>query len=119
MVHILVVDDEPLIAIMLQDWLNEIGFKTVGPACNIADALRLVGSEIIDAAILDVSVGNSDTVPVARALKEKLVPFIYLTGHVNFRLPTVIEGAPVATKPVDFTALEILLRKLLESKPSL
>ncbi len=58
MVHILVVDDEPLIAMMLQDWLNEIGFKTVGPACNIADALRLVGSEIVDAAILDVSVGK-------------------------------------------------------------
>ena len=67
MAKILIVDDEPLITAMLEDWLSELGHDVVGPAHNLAKALELAKSEI-DAAIVDVSLGKDNAYPLVEAL---------------------------------------------------
>ena len=63
MAKILIVDDEPLITAMLEDWLSEMGHDVVGPAHNLANALELAKSEM-DAAIVDVSLGQDNAYPL-------------------------------------------------------
>jgi hypothetical protein len=65
MARILIVDHEPLITAMLEDWLSELGDIVVGPADSLASALELADSDI-DAAIVDVSLGKDNSYPVSR-----------------------------------------------------
>ena len=80
MARILIVDDEPLIAAMLEEWLSELGHVAVGPAHNLAQALELAGSDV-DAAIVDVSLGDDNSYPLAEALMARGLPFALATGH--------------------------------------
>ena len=66
---LLIVDDEPLIAMLAQDWLEDLGHQTLGPAHDLKTALTLA-QEPMDAAILDVSLGADKSFEVARRLRE-------------------------------------------------
>src|SRR5258708_19956460 len=80
MAKILVVDDEPLITAMLEDWLSELGHDVVGPAHNLAKALELAKSEI-DAAIVDVSLGKDNAYPLVEALMARGLPLARAPAH--------------------------------------
>ncbi len=80
MARVLIVDDEPLIAMLAQDWLEDLGHQTVGPAHDLKTALTLA-MEPLDAAILDVSLGADKSYEVARRLRAQDVPFAFATGH--------------------------------------
>ena len=80
MARILIVDDEPLITAMMEDWLAELGHVVVGPAHNLARALDLADGEI-DAAIVDVSLGKDNSYPLVEALIARGAPFALATGH--------------------------------------
>ena len=80
MARILIVDDEPLITAMMEDWLSELGHVVVGPAHNLARALELGKSEI-DAAIVDLSLGEHNSYPLIEALIARGLPFALATGH--------------------------------------
>jgi hypothetical protein len=67
MARILVVDDEPLISAMTEDWLSELGHSVVGPAHNLAAALKLAEMDL-DAAIVDLALGKDKSYPLADAL---------------------------------------------------
>jgi CheY-like chemotaxis protein len=79
--RILVVEDEALIAAMVEDMLIELGAVVVGPASTIAKGLALAGSEEIDAALLDVNVRNERIDPIADVLKGRGIPMIFATGY--------------------------------------
>ena len=70
MARILIVDDEPLIAEIAEEWLAELGHAVVGPAYDLKTALSLADGDL-DAAILDVSLGRNDSYPVADRLKAR------------------------------------------------
>ncbi len=80
MARILVIDDEPLIAMAVSDWLADLGHEVVGPAVDLAGALALV-EQPIEAAILDVTLGKDDSSPVAQRLIDKKIPFVVASGH--------------------------------------
>ena len=80
MARILVVDDEPLISAMTEEWLSELGHVVVGPAHNLAAALELAEMDM-DAAIVDVSLGKDNSYPLAEALSARGVPFALATGY--------------------------------------
>ena len=80
MARILVVDDEPLISAMTEEWLSELGHVVVGPAHNLATALKLAEMDM-DAAIVDVSLGKDNAYPLADALTARGVPFALATGY--------------------------------------
>ena len=96
--RILVVEDEALIAVMVEDMLAELGSVVVGPAATIPAALALVKSEVIDAAVLDVNVRGERIDPVAEALFARGVPVLFATGYGEVRLAKAHKAA-VIDKP--------------------
>ncbi len=96
--RILVVEDEALIAVMVEDMLADMGGDVVGPAGTIAAALELARGEALDAAVLDVNVRGERIDPVAEALMARGVPVLFATGYGEVRLAS---GAPatVIDKP--------------------
>lgn len=84
--RILVVEDEALIAVMVEDMLTEMGSVVVGPAATIEQALALARTGEIDGAVLDVNVRGERIDPVAEALAERGVPMLFATGYGEVRL---------------------------------
>jgi CheY-like chemotaxis protein len=79
---ILVVEDEPLVALMVAEMLRDAGCIVIGPAYDVATALTYFQTEQPDAAVLDFNLGrNGTSAPVADALASAGVPFIYATGY--------------------------------------
>ena len=98
--QILVVEDEPLIAMLVEAMLVDLGFKVLGPAHTVASALDLLGEEPrIDAALIDLNLGGQSAFPVADALRARGVPMIFCTGYGEMGLREVDLGSPVLCKP--------------------
>jgi CheY-like chemotaxis protein len=98
--RILVVEDEMMIAMLVEDMLGELGCVVVGPANTLAEALELAGTESdLDAALLDVNLGGQPVFPVADAIRAKGVPSIFSTGYGDAGLRDVDRGAQVLQKP--------------------
>lgn len=98
--RVLVVEDEALIAVMVEDMLLEMGSEVVGPAATIEGALALARSEAIDAAVLDVNVRGERIDPVAEALMARGVPVLFATGYGEVRLAS---GIPVTVIDKPYT----------------
>jgi CheY-like chemotaxis protein len=113
MARVLVVDDEALIAMMLSDLLAEYGHETVGPAHTEGQALELVASTPIDAAILDVTLGDHDCFAVAEALRKRGIPFAFATGHGVQAMPDAFRERMTVSKPFDFEVVRRLVDDLV------
>ena len=82
--RILIVEDEPLIAMMLEDFIESLGHDVRGPCESVAEALAMVEVDGFDLAILDVNLKGESVWPVAAALRAKGVPFVLASGgHVE------------------------------------
>jgi len=79
--RILIVEDEPLVALMLEDMLMEAGASVVGPAYTLAQALAAAEAEAVDGAILDVNLNAEPSFAVADTLRRRGIPFIFATGY--------------------------------------
>jgi len=98
--RILVVEDEMMIAMLVEDMLLELGCAVVGPAHALAEGLDLARSATgLDAALLDVNLAGQPVFPLADALREMGVPAIFSTGYGDAGLREVDRGAPVLQKP--------------------
>ena len=98
--RILVVEDEMMIAMLVEDMLAELGCAVVGPAHALETALQLAQTETaIDAALLDVNLGGKPVFVVADALRAKGVPAIFSTGYGDAALRDIDRGSPVLEKP--------------------
>ena len=93
--RILVVEDEVLIAVMVEDMLNDLGTTVIGPASTIPEAMALAEAGDIDAAILDVNVRGVRIDPVAEVLRARSIPVLFATGYgevkLNGQQPIVID----------------------------
>lgn len=117
MAKVLVVDDEPLIAMMIADWIAEQGLETVGPAHSVSQALDLIKTQAVDAAILDVSLGEGDCYAIADALAERGIPFAFATGHGADAVAKRFSAIVAVTKPFDFEVVRSVVSTLLERQP--
>ena len=88
--RILVVEDEPVVAMVIENLLADEGWSAVGPAASVDAAMRLAREEDIDAAILDVSVVGGAVYPVAELLSERGVPFVLATAYDDWALPAAM-----------------------------
>lgn len=96
--RILVVEDDPLIAMDLQRILEDAGAVVIGPASNLAKALDLFERHPLDIAVLDVRLETGDSLPLADLLSERSLPFIFQTSDPNL-IAGLYPGAPVLRKP--------------------
>ncbi|MFI4935328.1 MAG: response regulator [Caulobacterales bacterium] len=98
--RVLVVEDEMMIAMLVEDMLADLGCSVVGPAHGIDAALALTRSEAgIDAAVLDVNLAGQPVFAVADALRALGVPAVFSTGYGEAGLREIDRGAPVLQKP--------------------
>ncbi len=98
--RVLVVEDETMIAMLVEDMLADLGCAVVGPAHGLDAALALAaGEETIDAAVLDVNLSGRPVFPVADALRARGVPTIFATGYGESGLREADAGATVLQKP--------------------
>lgn len=97
--RILIVEDEPMIALDLQDLLEDAGFDVVGVAGKLDTALALIDSAAFDAAILDANLGGVSSGPAGEALTARRVPFIVLSGYSLKQQESVFPKAPFIQKP--------------------
>lgn len=77
----LVVEDEVLVAMLIEDMLTDLGFEVVGPAMRLQRALAMAEDEGLDFAVLDVNLANEQSFPVAHRLRERGIPFVFATGY--------------------------------------
>jgi DNA-binding response OmpR family regulator len=105
--RILIVEDEYLIAMQVKRWLLAAGAEVVGPVPSVQRALDLIEADSIDAAVLDVNLGNGDTVyPVADKLGALGVPYLFVTGDVKISGVDAYRQQPRLDKP--FVETELL-----------
>lgn len=103
---VMVLDDEPLIALQIIDELQAEGIATIGPVYNAADALALINEQTLSGAILDVRLGAETSVQVADELMVRGVPFVFCTGFANITdLPERLRHIPKLSKPIDVAQL--------------
>lgn len=111
---ILVVEDESLVAMLLETILEDMGCATLGPISTIDEALAVVADDQpFDGALLDVNVAGKEVFPVAAALKERGVPFVFSTGYGEGGLPEDWRGHPTIQKPFTEDAVQQALMKVL------
>jgi DNA-binding response OmpR family regulator len=111
--RILIVEDDPFVAIMLEGFLDALDMESVGPAEDIASALALLAKGRFDAAIIDVHLENGETsASVAQALTAAKLPFLITTGSGAIDDPAYSD-APLLTKPFALASLEAALSRLL------
>lgn len=111
--RILVVEDEPLIAMMLEDFLDMLGRTVAGTADSVAAAMTAVDRGGIDAAILDVHLrAGEKSWPVADKLAAAGIPFVLATGGSGDMIEPAHRDRPVLSKPFTMDAVEKVLDEL-------
>jgi DNA-binding response OmpR family regulator len=104
--RILVVEDEPLLAMDLQFALEDEGADVVGPAYSLDRAVPLAEDELLTAAVLDMRLGSDAVSPVARALAYRNIPFLFYSGQpLNDPIRTEWPGAHMIQKPASTASL--------------
>jgi DNA-binding response OmpR family regulator len=109
---ILVVDDEPLIAMLVEEWLVDMGHEPIGPAHSLAEAQALLETPI-DGAIIDLTLGAESGQPIAEALASKGKPFVYATGQAEGQIGDLPAPAGLLLKPYTFENFEVAVRGML------
>ncbi len=113
--RVLIVEDEMHLAMMLEDVLGHAGYRVL-KAARLPAALQLADRERIDAAILDINLAGMPVFPLADALRERGIPFLFASGYGAAGLPADYCGHPILQKPFTIEPLLRLLARLLEIK---
>ena len=113
--RLLLVEDETLVAMMVEDMLADLGCVVVDVAGTLSRGLALVADQglDLDGAILDVNLGGEKVYPVAEALAARCVPFIFATGYGNSGLPAAWRDRPTLQKPFTQEQVSAVLGRAL------
>ena len=109
--RVLLVEDEPIVAMLAEDMLDAIGCMVVATAATLADAQAALASTTFDVAIVDLNLDGEDGLVVATALAARGIPCLITTGYDGQR---AVQGQPTAivlTKPYLMADLEAALRQ--------
>jgi CheY-like chemotaxis protein len=102
---ILVVEDEWLVASMIEELLEDAGYQVLGPVGSVADALAIIDTQAVTAAVLDVNLGNEQSFAIADRLEAIGVPFLLMTGYTSADLPLQYRSKTILEKPITAPAL--------------
>jgi CheY-like chemotaxis protein len=108
---VLVVEDDPIIALDFEDTILGFGVKMVRTAANVAKALDMIADRPPQFALLDVSLIHEKSFAVAERLEALKIPFAFVTGYgADVRLPAAFAAKPRLPKPYSTDALQALLK---------
>ena len=111
--RVLVVDDEALVAMLLEDMRADLGCEVVGVAGRVDQALRMVADPalVFDVAVLDVNVAGESVTPVAEAAQARGATLVFATGYGQSGVPEPFRGRPTLQKPFGFNDVTARLRE--------
>lgn len=110
--RILLVEDEAMIAMLVEDMLIDSGATVVGPAGGVRAALDAISTNELDGALLDVNLGGEQSFEVADALAARSIPFVFVTGYGGGAVRDRYPNAPTLQKPFVSSDLERALSAL-------
>lgn len=113
---ILLVEDETIVAMMVEDALRDLGCEVVGPASSVSRALAAAAIEGLDGAFLDVNLRGEPVYPVADALIARGVPIVFLTGYGEEGVDKRFAGVPVIAKPFTPATLAQLVTQYMTGR---
>ena len=113
--HVLMVEDEMFIAMVLEDLLSDAGYQVHGVS-SLAEGLKVSQSEAFDAAILDVNLGRDLVFPLADQLREQGVPFVFASGYGKEEIPQDFREYDTLLKPYDSKSLLYAVATLLRDR---
>ena len=113
-IRVLVVEDEFLVAMLIEEMLESAGCVVIGPIPRIPEALDAVDRDTCDAAVLDINLSGERIDPVAEALSRRNVPFMFVTGYGNAGLPGDYVDRPQICKPFKMAELLGTVSRLVE-----
>jgi CheY-like chemotaxis protein len=110
---ILVVEDESLVALLIQDAIESAGGALIGPCYTFAEAMAAVRTETFDAAVLDVDLSGEDVFPAADELKRRGIPFLFHTAHADRNeIEARFGDVPLCRKPLRMEDLLSVLTRI-------
>jgi DNA-binding response OmpR family regulator len=112
--RVLIVEDEAILALDLAEQLSVAGFQVVGPAPSVTKALKLIADVGCDLAVLDVNLRQETAEPVARELRSRGTPFLFLSAISREQLPPGFDGEVLLAKPASAAVLIAALQKSLK-----
>jgi PAS domain S-box-containing protein len=113
--RIMIVEDEALVAMILEDQLEELGISIVATCASVPEAMRAIEKSAPAAAILDVNLGGQLVYPVADRLIDRGIPFVFVTGYGRESVDQRYSFVKVLEKPVERQALEGLFSMIRQS----
>ncbi|NYT39368.1 GAF domain-containing protein [Sphingomonas sp. R-74633] len=99
--RVLIIEDEPLVAMEIAGQLEDAGAHVVGPATNVPAALSLIERYRVDAALLDANLGGQTVDAIAALLTREDIPFVFVSGYGRSSLPRAFADAELLPKPFD------------------
>jgi two-component sensor histidine kinase/two-component SAPR family response regulator len=116
--RILILEDEPLVAMMMAELIQDLRGTVVGPFASVREAAAGLGGKL-DAALLDVNVGSELAYPIAEELKRQGIPVIFVTGYQANAIDPRFAASQVLTKPIEQNELAGALARILPSEAEL
>ena len=111
---VLIIEDDPVIGMMLQDMVRLLGFEPIGPAGSVAAAIQLLDAHPrIAAAVLDCNLAHEYVWPLADRLDGHNVPFIFSTGYGEAGIPERFAQRTVLAKPYSTALLKAALARIM------
>jgi DNA-binding NtrC family response regulator len=113
---VLIVEDDPIIALDFEDTILNLGVKTVRSAGSVATALDLIAARAPDFALLDVGLTREKSFEVAEMLDALKIPFAFVTGYGADKVPQAFADRPRLPKPCSMEALRIVLQRFASKR---
>ncbi|WP_064694510.1 response regulator [Rhizobium aegyptiacum] len=116
---VLVVEDEGVVALMIEDMLEDLGCSIAASVARLPEACAAAAGSEFDLAVLDVNLAGQPSFPVAEILRERGIPFMFSTGYGKGSLPEEYAGCPVVGKPFSVEDLKQEMTVAIGSRGSL
>ncbi|WP_210526639.1 response regulator [Rubellimicrobium arenae] len=114
--RVLIVEDEPIISMLLEDMIDDLGMTVSARAATLAEARELARVNVCDAAILDINLRGQMSYPAAEILALRGVPLVFVTGYARDQVPPLLANAPVLPKPYQADQIAAALATVLGTR---
>jgi len=104
--RVLIVEDEFLVAMLLEDLLTEMGHQVIGTFAQVDEAMKFANQADVNFAILDINLAGATSFPVAEILRRRGIPFLFASGYGSTGLTSPFENELTLQKPYEPAELE-------------
>jgi CheY-like chemotaxis protein len=112
--RVLLVEDEPLVGMMMAEILASIGLSVTGPTASLAGARALIDRCDFDLAVLDVNLGGELVYPLADTLADRGTALVFVTGYGPASIAAPYRSWPILQKPIESNLLNDAMRTALQ-----